>query len=286
MSDPSQQAPLGSSSKATLFEKPSTWNNTADDYLDFADTTIKYGIDALEIVGVSAGDKLLDVATGPGHLALYAASEKGATVDAIDFASENIAILKRSLESHPLAVTGYVMDGQQLDFPDCQFDVVSSCFGVFAFPDYMMGVSEMLRVTKPGGKVAVVAWAEMHRAVMRPWMQLFERHFPEVLPLPMPPGIAKMSTMEGMKAVLMDGGFVDGAVSEVAHSVTVADPKVFADLDMQNPVLGIVQERLTPERCKELVPRFIDLLESEYKHGDAIAFDAVAIIGCAGKPPL
>jgi len=52
-----------SSSKATAFEKPSTWNNSADDYLQFADTTLKYGIDALEIVGVSPGDKMLDVAT-------------------------------------------------------------------------------------------------------------------------------------------------------------------------------------------------------------------------------
>lgn len=275
-----------SSSKATAFEKPSTWNNSADDYLQFADTTLKYGIDALEIVGVSPGDKMLDVATGPGHLALYAASEKGATVDAIDFASESIAILERSLQAHPLPVTGQVMDGQQLDFSDDHFDVVSSCFGVFAFPDYMKGVKEMLRVTRPAGRAAVVAWADMRRAVMRPWMQLFEKHFPEVLPLPMPPGIAKMSTMDGMKQVLEAAGFADVCVSEVAHAVQVPDPKVFADLDMQNPVLGIVQERLSPERCSELVPRFIELLESEYTQGGAISFDAVAVIGCGAKPAV
>lgn len=278
------QTPQDCISKATAFDKPSTWNNAADDYLQFADTTLKYGIDALEIVGVSPGDKMLDVATGPGHLALYAASEKGATVEAIDFASESIAILQRSLQAHPLPVTGQVMDGQQLDFSDDHFDIVSSCFGVFAFPDYMKGVKEMLRVTRPGGRAAVVAWADMRRAVMRPWMQLFEKHFPEVLPLPMPPGIAKMSTMDGMKEVLQTAGFSDVSVSEVAHAVQVQDPRVFADLDMQNPVLGIVQERLSPERCRELVPRFIELLESEYTQEGGISFDAVAVIGCGTKP--
>lgn len=279
-----KQAPDAHDSKATAFEKPSTWNNAADDYLQFADTTIKYGIDALEILGVSPGDKMLDVATGPGHLALYAASEKDAAVDAIDFASHNIEILQRSLQSHSLDVTGHVMDGQQLGFPDNHFNVVSSCFGVFAFPDYMKGLSEMLRVLKPGGKAAVVAWADMHRAVMRPWMQLFQKHFPEVLPLPMPPGITKMSTMEGMQSVLTAAGFDEVAVSEVTHAVRVADAKVFADLDMQNPVLGIVQERLAHERCSELVPRFIQLLESEYTQGEIIAFDAVAVIGIGCKP--
>lgn len=280
----SLQASDGTSAKATAFHRPSTWNSSADDYLQFADTTLKYGIDALEIAGVSPGDKMLDVATGPGHLALYAASEKGATVNAIDFASESISILQRSLQKHPLPVTGQVMDGQQLEFPDDQFDIVSSCFGVFAFPDYVKGVKEMLRVTRPAGRTVVVAWADMHRAVMRPWMQLFERHFPEVLPLPMPSGVAKMSTTAGMKDVLEAAGFEDVSVSEVAHAVKVPDPKTFADLDMQNPVLGIVQERLTPERCSELIPKFIELLEVEYKHEDTIAFDAVAVIGCGKKP--
>lgn len=278
------QAPAGTSSKASASEQQASWNNNADNLNAIAASTLMYGIDALEIAGVSPGDKMLDVATGTGHLALYAAAKKSATVDAIDFASENIAMLQHSLQERPLPVTGHVMDGQQLEFGDDQFDIVSSCFGVFLFPDYMQGVKEMFRVAKPGGRSAVVAWAESHRAMMRPWMQLLETHFPEVLPLSMPPGVTRMSDMDGMKAVLEAGGFEDVKVSEVAHSVKVPNPEAFANIFSQNPVVGETLKELAPERRSDIGPKFVQLLKSEYMQDGVITFDAFAVIGCGTKP--
>lgn len=267
-------------------EKESAWNNAAKGCSQIAYMTVKYGIDSLEAVAVSPGDKMLDVGSGPGHLAVYAASEKGAIVDAIDFSSESIAILQRNLSSNPVAVTGHVMDGQQLEFPDGQFDVVSSCFGVFLFPDYMKGLSEMFRVTKPSGRVTVVAWAEMRRGAMQTWLKVFERHFPEVLPLPLPPGVAKMNNMEGMSEVLTVSGFENVEVKEVVHRVEIPDAHAFAEVGMQNPVMCTVKDRLAPERVSELVPRFVELVESEYKQGNTISFDAVGVIGCGVKPAM
>eukprot|EP00892_Ulva_mutabilis_P006089 jgi/Ulvmu1/3852/UM018_0071.1 len=265
-------------------EDASAWNSNAEACSQSAGMTIKYGIDALEMGGVSPGDKMLDVASGPGHLAAYAASEKGATVDAIDFASENIATLQRNLQSNPVAVTGHVMDGQQLEFQDDLFDVSCSCFGVFLFPDYVKGLSEMFRVTKPGGRAVVVSWAEPHRAAMQVWARLFDQQFPEVLPLPLPAGIEKMSTMEGAKEVLAAAGFENVKVSEVVHTWEVPDPTAFTNMFMQNPLMQLVRARLNTERFAELVPRVLELLESDYKKGDRISFDAVGIIACGTKP--
>lgn len=269
---------------AAAFDKPSSWNRSADANLLFAQTLLLFGVDALEIVGVSPGDKMLEVATGSGELAMYAASEKGAIVEAIDFASERIAHLQRSLEEYPVAVTGRVMDGQQLEFPDGQFDVVSSCFGVFLFPDYMKGVSEMYRVTKPDGRAVIVAWAPAPQAPMRAWIHLFERHYPEFLPLPMPPGVEKMSTADGMKEVMETAGFEDVSVTEVVHAFDVPDPTTFTEAGLQNPALDAVRERLSPEGRTELVRRMVGLLESEYTEGGAVSYDAVAVIGCGKKP--
>lgn len=265
-------------------ENPSAWNKASESCSKSAEMTIKYGIDALEILGISAGDKMLDVASGPGDLAMYAASKKCAIVDAIDFASANIATLQRHLLSNPVAVTGHVMDGQQLEFDDNHFDVAFSCFGVFLFPDYIKGLSEMFRVTKPGGKAGVVAWADMQRAAMQVWMRLFEEEFPEALPVPLPPGIAKMSTLEGTDEVLVAAGFQDVQVSEVTHTWHVPDPEDIANMFLRNPAMDIVRERLTPGRRDELLPRFLALLDREYKHGDSISFDAVAITGSGVKP--
>ena len=49
------------------------------------------------------------------------------------------------------------MDGHALDLPDDSFDVVASEFGVMLFPDLPLGLREMRRVTKPRGRVVVVA---------------------------------------------------------------------------------------------------------------------------------
>jgi SAM-dependent methyltransferase len=50
------------------------------------------------------------------------------------------------------------MDGHALDLPDNSFDMVASEFGVMLFPDLPLGLREMTRVTKPGGRVVVIAF--------------------------------------------------------------------------------------------------------------------------------
>lgn len=270
---------------AAAFETPSSWNKSADANIQFAQTLLLFGVDALESVGVSRGDKMLEVAAGSGELAMYAASEKGAIVEAIDFASDRIAHLHRSLEEYPVAVTGRVMDGQQLEFPDCHFDVVSSCFGVFLFPDYMKGIQEMFRVTKPAGRAVIVAWAPASQSPMRAWTQLFEKHYPEFLPLPMPPGVEKMSTADGMKEVMETAGFEDVSVSDAVHAFDVADTTAFTEAGLNNPALDCVQKRLSPEGRTELIRRMVELLETEYAEGGAVSYDAVAVIGCGKKSP-
>lgn len=265
--------------EATGLAKSSNWNSCAAQYKKYSGTTLKYGIDSLEFVGVKAGDKLLDVATGPGDLAIYAASEKGAIVDGIDFASESIAILKGRLEEHPLSVTPHVMDGMQLEFSDDNFDIVSSCFGVFLFPDHMKGVKEMFRVTKPGGKAVVVAWAEEERAPMRPWLKVLQKMHPELLPLPLPSGVKDLSTVDGMKTCLAAAGFGDIEVTEVTHAFEMPDPNAYAQAILNNPALSEVREALSPEQREELIQAVVDLMSSEFTVDGAVSMDAVAIIG-------
>ena len=66
--------------------------------------------------------------------------------------------------------------------------IVSSCFGVILFSEFKQGCKEMVQVVRPGGRSAVAAGAEPHRAMMRPRMQLLQTHFPELMPLSRPSG--------------------------------------------------------------------------------------------------
>ena len=113
---------------------------------------------ALRLVGLRAGETLLDVAAGPGGLGL-AAARLGATVLATDWAPQMVAQFEARARAEGLTnVTTQTMDAHALDLEDDRFDVVGSQFGVMLVPDQPLALREMVRVTRPGGRVLMVAY--------------------------------------------------------------------------------------------------------------------------------
>ena len=133
------------------------WNDTADQYVASAEPfTAMFCEDAAELAQIEPGLTLLDVATGPGALAL-AAARRGARVTAIDFSQAMVDRLAGRIGELPIVARQ--MDGQALALDDASFDRVCSVFGVPLFPDWRAGLAEIARVLRPGG-LAVVATAD------------------------------------------------------------------------------------------------------------------------------
>ena len=111
------------------------------------------------LVGLSADETFLDVAAGPGGLGL-AAARLGATVLATDWAPPMVAQFEARVRSRGLdqRIAARVMDAHALDLEDDSFDVTGSQFGVMLVPDQAVALREMVRVTKPGGRVLLVAY--------------------------------------------------------------------------------------------------------------------------------
>jgi pimeloyl-ACP methyl ester carboxylesterase/ubiquinone/menaquinone biosynthesis C-methylase UbiE len=112
---------------------------------------------ALRLAGLRAGMRFLDVASGSGALSIPAA-RLGAEVMAVDLSPEMIARLRARAGEEGLSLEARVMDGHALDLADDRFDVSGSQFGVMLFPDLPRALGEMVRVTKPGGRVVMVAY--------------------------------------------------------------------------------------------------------------------------------
>jgi len=103
------------------------------------------------------GEKWLDVATGTGGVAARAA-RAGADVTGSDLSPGLIETAKQQAAAENLHVTYEVGDAEELPYGNGDFDVVSSSVGVTFAPDHRAVAHELGRVTKPGGRLGLIAW--------------------------------------------------------------------------------------------------------------------------------
>ncbi len=111
----------------------------------------------LEIAGVGADHRLLDVASGAGTSALLAARECRCDVVGVEYGEGAVAGARAAAEEAGLAsaVEFVVGDAESLPFPDRSFDVVLCECALCTFPDKPTAIAEMRRVLKPGGRLAL-----------------------------------------------------------------------------------------------------------------------------------
>jgi SAM-dependent methyltransferase len=111
----------------------------------------------VEGAGVAAGARVLDVATGSGNAALWAARRE-AHVTGLDLSPSLLEVARERARVEGLDVSWVEGDAEALPFADGEFDVVVSVFGVIFAPRHERAASELLRVVRPGGVVALTAW--------------------------------------------------------------------------------------------------------------------------------
>jgi ubiquinone/menaquinone biosynthesis C-methylase UbiE len=135
------------------------WDALADGYDRYvAPQEVDLANEALALVGLRAGQRFLDVAAGTGGLSLPAA-RLGAKVLATDWSPAMIERFEARVREEGLPdAEGRVMDCHVLQLEDNTFDVTGSQFGVMLVPDQPRALQEMVRVTKPGGRVLVIAY--------------------------------------------------------------------------------------------------------------------------------
>jgi ubiquinone/menaquinone biosynthesis C-methylase UbiE len=144
--------------RAPDIHRPDTWDDFSRDYEEMAEpNTRRFAIALADQLGVQADERVIDIACGPGALALHLAGQ-GAKVTAIDHSPAMVARLRSRAEEQGLPLTAEAMDGQALGFPDDGFDLAFSAFGIFLFPDNEAGLAEAVRVVRPGGRVALATW--------------------------------------------------------------------------------------------------------------------------------
>jgi SAM-dependent methyltransferase len=128
------------------------------DYAAVATEVIaELGPTLVEAVAVEAGERLLDVATGSGNVALPAA-RVGARVTASDLTPELLEVGRRQSSAEGLEIAWETGDAEALPYADHTFDVTTSCVGVMFAPHHQPAADELVRVTRRGGRIGLIAW--------------------------------------------------------------------------------------------------------------------------------
>jgi len=111
----------------------------------------------VEAAGVGSGDSVLDVAAGTGNAAIPAA-QTGASVIASDLCPELLESGRALAAEQGVELEWREGDAHSLPFSDNEFDVVMSCIGVMFAPFHQQAADELVRVTKPGGRIGLISW--------------------------------------------------------------------------------------------------------------------------------
>ncbi|MDI5983776.1 class I SAM-dependent methyltransferase [Halomonas sp. M4R5S39] len=131
-----------------------TW--AAGDFNQIARQNVCMAEALCDAVDLHAGERVLDVACGSGTAALVA-SRRYCDVVGIDYVAALIERARHRAVADDLDAEFHVGDAQDLPFPDASFDAVLSVYGVQFAPDQEQAANEMLRVCRPGGRIALAS---------------------------------------------------------------------------------------------------------------------------------
>ncbi|MBZ5698133.1 MAG: bifunctional demethylmenaquinone methyltransferase/2-methoxy-6-polyprenyl-1,4-benzoquinol methylase UbiE [Acidobacteriia bacterium] len=176
---------------------------------------------AFRAVLSDANARVLDLCCGTGDLAFAFRREapNGAQIIGSDFVPEMLVRARAKAVALGVAVEFIEADALQLPFADASFDLVASAFGFRNLANYERGLSEILRVLKPGGAAAILEFAEPPGIV---FSALYRFYFRNILPRLggmisgnasaysyLPSSVSKFPPPQELKSDLERAGFVE-----------------------------------------------------------------------------
>jgi ubiquinone/menaquinone biosynthesis C-methylase UbiE len=196
---------------------------SSGDYNKIAAITVPLSEHLVDQVGVEQGSRVLDVATGTGHAAL-AAARRSAVVTGIDYVPDLLDIARRRAAAEDLEIDFAQADAEDLPYDDAAFDFVLSAIGVMFAADHQRAAQELVRVARPGGRIAVASWTP--EGFVGGLLATVGKHVT-------PPAGAQPPTRWGVESVvaeLFGNEVVDLESTTATATQRFSDAEAFADL--------------------------------------------------------
>jgi demethylmenaquinone methyltransferase / 2-methoxy-6-polyprenyl-1,4-benzoquinol methylase len=179
---PYKDSQLGKKAQVTQM-----FDNISGNY-DGLNRVISFGIDikwrkkVLKMVAGTNPEKILDIATGTGDLAILMAQTNAKKIVGLDISAGMLEVGKRKIAAKNLSdkIEMVLGDSENMDFQDNTFDAITVAFGVRNFENLEKGLAEILRVLKPGGIFVILETSQPEKS---PYKQFYRFYSKNILPL-------------------------------------------------------------------------------------------------------
>jgi ubiquinone/menaquinone biosynthesis C-methylase UbiE len=200
------------------------WATVAPRWEEHADYVDARGADVtramLAAVALRAGERVLELASGPGSVGLAAAAVVGPGGEVVisDAVPEMASIARARADALGLDnISARVLDLELIDEPDSSFDVVVCRDGLMFAHDPGRAAAEIHRVLRSGGRVALAVWGPRDR---NPWLGVALDAVSAQVGFPVPPpgvpGPFSLADAERLARLFIDAGFEGVVVDELA----------------------------------------------------------------------
>jgi ubiquinone/menaquinone biosynthesis C-methylase UbiE len=189
----------------------------------------RYGRRTVERLALRPGARVLDVCCGTGASALPAARAVGpeGRVIAADLADNLLALGRAKARAEGLAHIEFRRaDMTALGFPAADFDAVVCVFGIFFVPDMEAQVRELMRMVKPGGRLAVTTWGpDIFAPAYDVWLAAVRRVRPDLVVAFNP--WDRITTPEAVRRLFTDAGIAEVEIVAEEGRQTLSAPDDF-----------------------------------------------------------
>lgn len=182
----------------------------------------------LDLAGPRPGERVLELACGPGGAGLAAAERVGPSGEVVlsDVSPGMVSIARTRAEARGLKnVSARALDLEQIDQPDSSYDIVLCREGLMLVQNPARALGEIRRVLRPGGRVAIAVWGPRTR---NPWLDivfnLVSARLGMPLPLPGGPHPFALSDANQLTKLMSGAGLADAAVEELSTPYRAQSP--------------------------------------------------------------
>ena len=183
MSEKKVVKPYGSTDKSKKEEVAEMFNNISGRY-DFLNHFLSLGIDklwrkkAVKELSVIQPERILDIATGTGDFALELLKLKPKEIIGLDISSGMLEVGREKMKKRKVdhVVQMVLGDSENIPYDTAHFDALTVAFGVRNFENLEKGLSEMLRVLRPGGKAVILEFSKPRKFPVKQTFGFYSRY--------------------------------------------------------------------------------------------------------------